>query len=555
MTLSISTIQSKSGLEAVLSTLGFALPPSTVVHVGVGEGSGATCVWMNWGVKRAVLVEADGNKLKFASDLLVQKGLKLDQFHALADVVAGSVEQSVPTKNTDVSFYKASHSREDGLVSPDALRAYWPSLSLNTTLSVKTTTVDDIIQSVVQVESSSENDSKSDSKTSPKNHINSVLNGSCWLVVDCLPGKEILSGSVQLLDQTSVLCVRVLKDSRQSTLDIVTESTVQALDEFLLELGSESHSNLGNGFKRVAFVADSHPEVGYAVYCRGSDAIVEDKQKPLLADIATKNAQLVALQQSLGEANEALAQLKAQAQEKNAQEEKQIAELSDLLQAHQQAETDYKQSVIKLKAELQKSQESVVAAKSESETVKKHSEDIKSKLEEQSRLLSDTQQQLKECQEQWKVSQAQSQQKQMLLQSQLDEQLKLQDQAQEQAQEKNTQHEKQIAELSKLLQAHQQAEAEHKQSVIKLKADLQKSYESVVVAKSESETVKKSQADLQKQLTDKTQDLKSVQANIEVLKAENNELNHRQQLMNEELVKAEGQIELIKDLLLREAGI
>ena len=66
---------------------------------------------------------------------------------------------------------------------------------------------------------------------------------------------------------------------------------------------------------------------------------------------------------------------------------------------------------------------------------------------------------------------------------------------------------------------------------------------------------KKSQADLQKQLADKTQELKSVQSTIEALKAENNELNHRQQLMNEELVKAEGQIELIKDLLLREQGL
>jgi hypothetical protein len=39
------------------------------------------------------------------------------------------------------------------------------------------------------------------------------------------------------------------------------------------------------------------------------------------------------------------------------------------------------------------------------------------------------------------------------------------------------------------------------------------------------------------------------------LTAENQELIHRQQLMNEELIKAEGQITLIKDLLLREQGI
>lgn len=42
---------------------------------------------------------------------------------------------------------------------------------------------------------------------------------------------------------------------------------------------------------------------------------------------------------------------------------------------------------------------------------------------------------------------------------------------------------------------------------------------------------------------------------VQRLSAENQELSHRQQLMNEELVKAEGQISLIKDLLLREQGI
>ena len=42
---------------------------------------------------------------------------------------------------------------------------------------------------------------------------------------------------------------------------------------------------------------------------------------------------------------------------------------------------------------------------------------------------------------------------------------------------------------------------------------------------------------------------------VQRLSLENQELIHRQQLMNEELVKAEGQISLIKDLLLREQGI
>ena len=42
---------------------------------------------------------------------------------------------------------------------------------------------------------------------------------------------------------------------------------------------------------------------------------------------------------------------------------------------------------------------------------------------------------------------------------------------------------------------------------------------------------------------------------LESTRSENQELGNRQQLMQEELVKAEAQIELIKDLLLREPSL
>ncbi len=55
-------------------------------------------------------------------------------------------------------------------------------------------------------------------------------------------------------------------------------------------------------------------------------------------------------------------------------------------------------------------------------------------------------------------------------------------------------------------------------------------------------------AELQKQL----EEFKQRQPSLE---AENQELRHRQQLQQDELFKAEAQIELIKDLLLRDAGL
>ena len=44
-------------------------------------------------------------------------------------------------------------------------------------------------------------------------------------------------------------------------------------------------------------------------------------------------------------------------------------------------------------------------------------------------------------------------------------------------------------------------------------------------------------------------------ARMQQLEAENAEAHHRHQLMQEEMIKAEAQIELIKDLLLREQGL
>ena len=56
-------------------------------------------------------------------------------------------------------------------------------------------------------------------------------------------------------------------------------------------------------------------------------------------------------------------------------------------------------------------------------------------------------------------------------------------------------------------------------------------------------------------LKGKEAELQAELSRVGALAAENQELAHRQQLMNEELIKAEGQISLIKDLLLREQGI
>ena len=121
--------------------------------------------------------------------------------------------------------------------------------------------------------------------------------------------------------------------------------------------------------------------------------------------------------------------------------------------------------------------------------------------------------------------------------------------------------EAQAALQAKLTEAQKQVEAQTQAKDIALQqlAEAQKSVEAIQKSLTEAE---KSAAEAKKSLETTAATLKTKESalqaelsRIQTLTAEHQELAHRQQLMNEELIKAEGQISLIKDLLLREQGI
>jgi hypothetical protein len=67
--------------------------------------------------------------------------------------------------------------------------------------------------------------------------------------------------------------------------------------------------------------------------------------------------------------------------------------------------------------------------------------------------------------------------------------------------------------------------------------------------------LKLAKADLDKEKSVLTGRLDEAQQRLQQQESDNLESSHRQQLMHEELVRAEAQIDLIKDLLLREPGL
>jgi len=65
----------------------------------------------------------------------------------------------------------------------------------------------------------------------------------------------------------------------------------------------------------------------------------------------------------------------------------------------------------------------------------------------------------------------------------------------------------------------------------------------------------KEKSDLGNTLAETQKTVEKLRADISDRESDLAECRHRQQLMNDELLKAEAQIELIKDLLLREPGL
>ena len=320
MIVSMAPFESKTGLELVLTTLGFALPPSSLIHVGIGDGVGASCVWMDWGIQNVLVVEADASRLEKAKGVLVARGYGVKFKGAMAarvTVVGAGNSAKDGTKNDDVSFYRAIHPRESGLINPEALRGFWPSLSLGSTAAMKAVSVDEVWQSFLldkeaQVESDQiDDDGKQD--------------GLNWLVVDCLAGFVILDGASEVLKDTAVVCVRALRDvakeSSKQPPGLLLESGVEHLDLYLDSLG----------FRRVAFVADSHPDVGYGVYCRDGEALAEKKSGPLKEMIDLQEKDLAQVKSEREVLNKQLQEMTVSLDQAKQSKEQAVAEINGQL--------------------------------------------------------------------------------------------------------------------------------------------------------------------------------------------------------------------------------
>jgi hypothetical protein len=315
-----------------------------------------------------------------------------------------------------------------------------------------------------------------------------------WLIVDALPGVSILSGGSKLLEASSLVCVRALAEAGFRGEPVGAD--LAAVDRFFE----------GKGFARVIYIPSLNPKIGHALYACKQVLVV------------TNPAEIEALQ------------VQTQAKETALQQLAEAKKTAEALTVSLQLSSENRQALqVKFDVMLHERDTAVAASAT-----------LDSQLHEQTQAKEAALHQLAQANESAEaltVSLYQSTQNQQALQAQLEATAHERDAAQVNIAALGAQL--QDVTLAREAISHQLAHAtQAKETALRQFSDMQQSFDTV------SAKLKATETDLEKEL-----------GRVQRLSVENQELMHRQQLMNEELVKAEGQISLIKDLLLREQSI
>jgi len=319
--------------------------------------------------------------------------------------------------------------------------------------------------------------------------------GTTWLIIECLPALCVLRGATQTLENVSVICLRSVLDPAR--LD-VPEASLEAAVDFLNALG----------FRCAHIGETNHPAIGEALFLR-------DETAPLKAECTT-------LQMAKTDAEQLASQLQSQidtlSQEKadlTTERDAHAQERAELTQARDEQE--------KLATERQAQIEALQKAKTSAEQLaSQHQGRIDTLTKDKADLTTERD---TLAQERADLTQAHDEHAKLATERQA--QIEAVQKAKADTEQLEKQREGEIGVLTqentKLTAAHD-ALTKEKTALIAERDALKK--ETTVIS-SQCETLQQAIAEGQ----------------------------HRQRLLEEEMIKAEAQLELIKDVLLREPGL
>ena len=264
-------------LTAWLNVLAATLPPTGIVLVGAGHGTGALVQWLAHTTWPSAVVEGDATQHPHLQHLAEARA----HLQVLREVVAPSPAPAL--------FHHYSNPAENGLLALEPLQKLWPQLSHAGSAWVEDPiTVDQLVAT--------------------------HLPQTNWLILDCNASAELLQGAAQVLPQLDVLICR------QST--------------------TETHMPAAAGLRLICHLPGRHPSIGHSIWVRDVAHETQTRQQEAAAkaealkqrdELAKANAEL---KQTLEQAQQA----KAVLQQKLEAETQAKSALTQQLEAETQAQ-------------------------------------------------------------------------------------------------------------------------------------------------------------------------------------------------------------------------
>ncbi len=489
-------------LSAWLQCLMQLAPPRGLVHVGAG-GSARQYPFTN--MPCLLALEAD-----------TQQHARLQA--QLQNHPHGQVLQAVVAGQPgSAEFFTLSQTLESGLCAPAQLQALWPNIKALHSETLPTTTLQTLLEQTPDGAA--------------------AFN---WAVIDCLPANELLQGAGELIHGWDVLVVRALKDAAAGANPSTYAMSLPALRQQLSIYGLEF----------VATEEENHPQLVRALFVR-NPALQFAKDEAALTAARDEQAKLATERQT------ALSTLQTQHDSLVQEKAKLIADSAEMAKAKDQLGAQLSTET-KARAEALAQREAEAKAKSEAITQRdalaKEKVALAAARDEQTKLAAERQAALSTLQTQ---HDSLVQEKAKLIadnaelakaKDQLSTQLAAETKARTEALAQRETEAKAKAEAV----AQRDAEAKAKSDAIAQRDQLAKDKAALTAARDEQA---KLATERQNALVTLQQESETKLQRYQRMEADNQEHAMRQQMMQDELIRAEAQIELIKDLLLREPGL
>jgi hypothetical protein len=315
-----------------------------------------------------------------------------------------------------------------------------------------------------------------------------------WLLIDCFCAADIVQGTAGLLPACSLVCARVLNNDSDPEEELLYTSTLEAMDSLLEPLG----------FRFVYLHPGLNPAAGHAFFVRDWHAHAKEQEGQVQQITEQKNA----VQQQLTEKEQQHTETANQLKQKNdaaAALTKERDELKQQVGAAQQEHKQAREQAATLQQEKDQVSQQHAQQRERAETLGQEKASLEKKIKELQNAKAGLEQQVTAGKKEVEAKVAAEQE----LRQQLAEQQK---QVQQITEQKNV-----------VQQQLTEKEQQHTETANQLK---QKNDAAAALTKERDE-----------------------------LKQKTADANHHQQLLQEELTRAEAQIDLIKDLLLREQGL